>query len=76
MKYQSDVALVGALLLSTMLSMPAAAAPRPPAGNSQLGLTQKTLRNGLQVLVVENHAQPLVTVEIAVRNGSMTEPPE
>src|SRR5262245_59744997 len=35
-----------------------------------------TLSNGLQIIVVENHAQPLVTVEIAVRTGSMSEPPE
>jgi zinc protease len=36
----------------------------------------KTLANGLQVIVVEDHAQPLTTVEIAVRTGSMSEPPE
>lgn len=36
----------------------------------------KTLANGLQIIVVENHAQPLATVEIAVRTGSMAEPPE
>ncbi len=35
----------------------------------------RTLSNGLTVLVVENHALPLVTVEIGVRNGSMTESP-
>jgi len=35
-----------------------------------------TLPNGLQVLVIEDHAQPLVTVEIAVKNGSYTEPPD
>src|SRR6185369_8443051 len=28
------------------------------------------------VLVVEDHALPLVTIEIAARNGSMTESPE
>src|SRR5262252_537759 len=32
--------------------------------------------NGLTVIVVENHAVPLVTIEIAAKNGSMTEPPE
>ena len=37
---------------------------------------EKTLPDGLTVVVVENHAQPLVTVEIGVKNGSMTEPPE
>ena len=35
-----------------------------------------TLANGLTVLVVENHGTPLITVEIGVRNGSMTEPPD
>lgn len=37
---------------------------------------ERTLPNGLTVIVVENHAQPLVTVEIGVKNGSMTESPE
>ncbi len=37
---------------------------------------QKVLPNGLTVVVAENHAQPLVTVEIAAKNGSMTESPE
>jgi zinc protease len=35
-----------------------------------------TLKNGLQVIVIENRSVPLVTVEIAVKNGSYTEPPE
>jgi zinc protease len=39
-------------------------------------IQQQLLPNGLTVIVVEDHAQPLVTVEIAFRNGSMTEPPE
>ncbi|HEX4462868.1 MAG TPA: pitrilysin family protein [Polyangia bacterium] len=38
-------------------------------------IQQTTLPNGLTVLVVEDHALPLVTVEIAVRNGAMTESP-
>lgn len=38
--------------------------------------TRFTLPSGLEVLVVENHLTPIVTVEIAVRNGSFTEPPE
>lgn len=36
----------------------------------------KELDNGLDVIVVENSIVPLVTVEINVRNGSYTEPPE
>ena len=42
----------------------------PPA------IAQHTCPNGLTVLVVENHALPLLTVEITAKNGSMTEPPE
>jgi zinc protease len=39
-------------------------------------ILSRTLPNGLEVLVVEVPGSPLVTVEIAVRNGSMTEPPD
>lgn len=37
---------------------------------------EKTLGNGLNVIVVENHMVPLVTVELVARNGGFTEPPE
>ena len=33
----------------------------------------ETLANGLQVIVVENHAVPLATAEIVVRTGAMTQ---
>jgi len=36
----------------------------------------KTLSNGLEVIVIENRMVPLVTVEVAAKNGSFTEPPE
>lgn len=39
-------------------------------------IEQHVTENGLTVLVVENHTLPLVTIEIAVKNGSMTEGPE
>jgi len=35
-----------------------------------------TLANGLEVLVIEDNSVPLVTVEIAVHNGSFAEDPE
>lgn len=41
-----------------------------------LEIQKHKCKNGLEVLVVENRAVPLITVEIAARNGSMTEPPE
>ncbi len=36
----------------------------------------KTLKNGLEVIVLPDSSVPLVTVELAVRNGSFTEPLE
>ena len=38
--------------------------------------TRFKLDNGLEVLVCENHLTPIVTIEIAVKNGSFTESPE
>ncbi|MFN8575523.1 MAG: pitrilysin family protein [Candidatus Sericytochromatia bacterium] len=34
------------------------------------------LKNGLDVVVVENHTVPLVTIVISAKNGGYTEPPE
>lgn len=42
----------------------------------QLKFINKQLPNGLEVIVLEDHSIPLVTCELAVRNGSFTEPPE
>ena len=36
----------------------------------------KVLANGLEIIVLEDHSVPIVTIELAVRNGSFTEPPE
>ncbi|NBO64407.1 MAG: insulinase family protein [Acidobacteria bacterium] len=37
---------------------------------------KRTLGNGLEVIVIENRSVPLVTVEVAVKNGAYTETPE
>jgi zinc protease len=57
-----SVAVIGAILARGAFAA-------PPAIQSH------RLKNGLEILVVENHSVPLVTVEIAAKNGSMTEPP-
>lgn len=44
--------------------------------STDLGIKKKTLNNGLEILVIENHSVPLMTVEICVKNGAFTEPPE
>ena len=57
------------LALPVLLAAAVAAAAPPP-------IQSHRLKNGLQVLVVEDHALPLVTIEVVVKNGAMTEPPE
>ena len=63
------------LLLSIWTAAAAAQAPTPPV-SSRLPITARTLANGLEVIVIENHAVPIVTVELDVRNGAFTETPE
>ncbi len=43
---------------------------------SDVPFVNKKLSNGLEVIVLPDESLPLVTVEIAVRNGSFTEPLE
>jgi len=45
-----------------------------PAAAQEIATT--TLDNGLEVIVIENHSVPLVTIEMDVRNGAFTESPE
>ncbi len=55
---------------------PAQAAATAAAPQPQAKFVNRQLANGLEVIVVEDHSIPLVTCELAVRNGSFTEPPE
>ena len=42
----------------------------------EVPFVNKTLPNGLEVIVLRDPSVPLATIELAVRNGSFTEPPE
>ena len=42
----------------------------------EIPFVTKTLANGLEVIVLPDSSVPIITVEMAVRNGSFTEPPE
>lgn len=55
-----------------------AAASALPAQRATLErVTQhQTLENGLHVIVVENHAVPLATVEVVVKTGAMSQEPD
>ena len=46
------------------------------ADQAKSPFVNKTLSNGLEVIVLPDSSVPLVTVELATRNGSFTEPPE
>ena len=54
----------------------AAAPATAPARLPEAKLVNKVLANGLEIIVLEDHSIPLITIELAVKNGSYTEPPE
>ncbi|HEX8456306.1 MAG TPA: pitrilysin family protein [Pyrinomonadaceae bacterium] len=51
-------------------------APATATTATQSQLVSRVLENGLEVIVLEDHSIPLVSLELAVKNGSYTEPPE
>ncbi|HZF68542.1 MAG TPA: pitrilysin family protein [Gemmatirosa sp.] len=64
-----------ALLALLLLAAPALAAAQSRADLEKV-IRRRVLPNGLEVVVVENHGVPLATVEVDVRNGSFTQPPD
>ncbi|MDQ5846176.1 MAG: insulinase family protein [Acidobacteriota bacterium] len=63
---------------ATQQPRPATAPPQTAAAARlpQAQLVNHKLANGLEIIVLEDHSIPLISIEIAVRNGSYTEPPE
>lgn len=60
---------------NTNQSTKAAPAPAKQQG-IEVPFVNKVLSNGLEVIVLPDSSVPIVSVELAVRNGSFTEPPE
>src|SRR5438552_12642728 len=58
------------------VSRGAAAPATAPARLPEAKLVNRVLANGLEVIVLEDHSVPLVTIELGCKNGSYTEPPE
>ncbi|HKG15919.1 MAG TPA: pitrilysin family protein [Pyrinomonadaceae bacterium] len=55
----------------------AQATPPPPAAPRPVTVpkpVERTLRNGLRVIVVEHHATPLVAAQVLVKNGGEVDP--
>ena len=55
---------------------PSAAAPASAPRLPEAKIFSQVMANGLEVIILEDHSVPLVTIELAVKNGSYTEPPE
>jgi len=55
---------------------PGMAAAKTAPAKAASDIASRVLANGLEVVVFEDHSVPIVTIELAVRNGSFTEPPE
>lgn len=81
MTRKTALAALAAILIAGAPAVSAQANPQPsrpsvvPAPVPQ-GLADKTLANGLEIIVMEDHSVPLVTINFAAKNGSYTEPPE
>jgi len=53
--------------------------PPPPATPRAVNLpkpVERTLKNGLRVIVVEHHETPLVAAQLMIKNGGEVDPPE
>lgn len=87
---KSIVAFIAAVSLLSSSAFAQKAQPKRPAANAAAKTTaavparpqfsvpfvNKTLANGLEIIVLPDSSVPIVTVELAVRNGSFTESPE
>lgn len=49
--------------------------PRPTEEKKRLKITQERLRNGLEILFLEDHSSPVATVLVWYRVGSRNDPP-
>jgi zinc protease len=68
--------LSGAVHAQTTTAAPQATPP-PPAAPRSVTVpkpVERTLRNGLRVIVVEHHATPLVAAQVLVKNGGEVDP--
>ena len=72
------VALLATQSSSTQAQTPQATPP-PPGATHTVSFprpVEKTLANGLRVIVVERNGAPLVTAQLVIKNGGEVDPPE
>jgi zinc protease len=68
--------IVAILLMASLAALCAWASPAAPGTQNRAAPPHKTLANGLEVIVVENHAVPLATVCVAVRGAASAQTQE
>lgn len=73
--------LLSFAVIPSLAQRPGQPQPKPASAaavrqTTEIPIVTKTLPNGLEVIVLADNSLPLVTVEMGVRNGSFTEPPE
>ena len=69
--------LAAALLLTAAVAFGQQVTPPPPAAPRQPNLpkpVEKTLANGLRVIVIPKHDVPLVTARVTIKSGSEADP--
>jgi zinc protease len=68
------------LAAALVVAAPSVLAPSTAVAQSRAELEKvikrKVLANGMEIIVVENHGVPIATLEIDVKNGSFTQPPD
>ncbi|HET6348610.1 MAG TPA: insulinase family protein [Candidatus Krumholzibacteria bacterium] len=65
------------IVLSAVTPAPAKQSPPPPGPLKKLAFpaySEMTMKNGLEVVVVENHEQPIANIWLAVKAGSVLDP--
>ena len=78
------LSMLGAMVVGMMVAMPAVSfaqqeTPPPPAAPRSVTVPkpiEKTLRNGLRVIVIEEADVPLISAQLLIKNGGEIDPPQ
>ena len=62
--------LIAARIAAALFLFAVAIATLPDGASAKPQWQKLTLKNGMDIIVIENAAVPLVTVEVAVKNGA------
>lgn len=75
-RFRARRLVVAALLVLAAAPVVGASLEAQSRAELEKVMRRKVLANGMEVIVVENHGVPIATLEINVRNGAFTQPPE